>query len=65
MSLSNANRFSFNQGLNIEMAGSMIVSLHLTKKTHEGVHVRKFDDQNGPKVLGDTIKKDLRPSEIE
>jgi hypothetical protein len=43
----------------------MIVSLHLTKKTHEGVHVPKFDDQNGLNVLGNTIKKGLRPSEIE
>jgi hypothetical protein len=43
----------------------MILSLHLTKKTHEGVHVPKFHDQNGLKVLGDTIKKELRPSEVE
>jgi hypothetical protein len=43
----------------------MIISLRLTKKTHEGVPVPKFDDQNGLKVLENTIKKDLRPSEIE
>jgi hypothetical protein len=47
------------------MAGSMTISLHFTKKTHKGVHVPKFDDQNGLKVLGNEIEKDLRPSEIE
>jgi hypothetical protein len=47
------------------MTGSMIVSLHLIKKTMREVHIPKFDDQNGLKVLGNTIKKDLRPSEIE
>jgi hypothetical protein len=36
----------------------MIVSFHITKETHEGVHVPKFDDQNELKVLGNTIKKD-------
>jgi hypothetical protein len=65
MSLSNANRFWFNQGLNDSLAGRMIVSVHLTKKTYEGVHVPKFDDQNGSMLLGNTIKKDTRPSEIE
>jgi hypothetical protein len=30
-----------------------------------GVYVPKFHNQNGLKVLGNTIKKDLRPSEIE
>jgi hypothetical protein len=43
----------------------MIISVHLTNKTHEGVYVPKFDHQSGLKVPGNTIKKDLRPSEIE
>jgi hypothetical protein len=30
-----------------------------------GVHVWKFDDPNGVKVLGNMIKNDLRSSEIE
>jgi hypothetical protein len=30
-----------------------------------GTHAPKFDDQNGLEVLGNTLKKDLRPSEIE
>jgi hypothetical protein len=47
------------------MAGTMIVSLHLTKKTYERVHVPQLDDQNGLKLLGNTIKNDLIPSEIE
>jgi hypothetical protein len=47
------------------MAGSMMVSLHLTKKTHEMVHIPKFDDQDGLNVRGNMIKKDLRLSEIE
>jgi hypothetical protein len=47
------------------MTGSMIISLHLAKKIHEGAHIPKFDDQNGFKVLGNTIKSDSRPSEIE
>jgi hypothetical protein len=47
------------------MAGSMIASLHLTKNIYEEVHVPKFADQNGLKVLGNAIKKDLGPSEIE
>jgi hypothetical protein len=47
------------------MAGSMIISLHLTTQTHEGVYVLRSEDQNRVKVLGNTIKKDLRLSEIE
>jgi hypothetical protein len=38
------------------MAGGMSVSLHLTQKTQKGVHVPKFDGQNGFNVLGNTIK---------
>jgi hypothetical protein len=64
MSLSNANRFWFNQGLNVEMPGSTIISLYITKKRHEAVDVPKFDGQNGLDVLGNTIKKDLRSSDI-
>jgi hypothetical protein len=40
------------------MVGSMIISLHLTKKTHGGIHVPRFDDQNGLNALGNMIKKD-------
>jgi hypothetical protein len=46
------------------MARSTVVSPHFTKKTAEGVYVPKFDHQNGLKVLGNTIGKDLGPSEI-
>jgi hypothetical protein len=43
------------------MAGRMIIFFHLTKKTHVGVHHPQFDDQNGLKVLENTIQKDSRP----
>jgi hypothetical protein len=47
------------------MDGSMAVSLHLSKKTHEGGTCPEVRRSKVFKVLGNTIKKDLRPSEIE
>jgi hypothetical protein len=37
----------------------------LPKRPVREVHVPKFDDQNGLKVLRNAIKKDVRPSEIK
>jgi hypothetical protein len=46
------------------MAGSMIVSLRLTKKTHEEIHVPKFNPQNGLKVLGIPSKRTYDPQKL-